>query len=342
MATGPRSRLVSVEDVKEFRSVRLKKRRDITAKILEGVRQLHEPKQIEPFLREIISDPTETSHTSTEIADILTTHIAYSGRSHLAAFVIKGRSFPKVTSRDVGHQILRLRQIQNVGMIALIAVGHIQDDAKRDLFQVATDSDADYMIVDAVDLARLLLAHHKICPTDGTPFSGGKCPRCGMPADPVARFSKQLQETGLFPLSVTFHFLDPFHVRPGAVAVYVMSDDLTPQNGPRLTSILKTYLWCNLGRIAPDAVTFDPAGPMGESGVAVDIDDDTHVPVPWWYVSGLEEIGALFIWSQYEEEPNRICFIFAPFIQATAVHYDLLNAKLMRIASHLSGMYLKL
>jgi len=50
------------------------------------------------------------------------------------------------------------------------AVGNIQDDAQRDFIQTAIDAECDYLVIDAQDLARLLIAYEKICPKDGTPY----------------------------------------------------------------------------------------------------------------------------------------------------------------------------
>jgi hypothetical protein len=131
-------------------------------------------------LREILPDFTETSHTSTEIADILTSHITYSGRAHLTAFVNKGKSSPKVTSKQVAHQIIRLKDIDLLDFIVLLAVGNIQDDIKRDVTFIAEQKDADYMIVDAIDIARLFIAYGKICHKDGTPYKNNECPSYGI------------------------------------------------------------------------------------------------------------------------------------------------------------------
>jgi hypothetical protein len=60
--------------------------------------------------------------------------------------------------------------------MALIAVGHIQDNAQRDFLQMAMDAGCDHLIIDALDCARLLIAYEKICPLDGTPYgSDGNC-----------------------------------------------------------------------------------------------------------------------------------------------------------------------
>jgi hypothetical protein len=57
-----------------------------------------------------------------------------------------------------------------------LAVGDIQDDAQRDFTQAAFDADSNYLIIDAHDLARLLIGYELICPKDGTPFDDkGNC-----------------------------------------------------------------------------------------------------------------------------------------------------------------------
>jgi hypothetical protein len=175
--------LIRIEDIEEFRLVRRIPRTEISPDILGGIRELDEKTQIEPMLRSILPDPTETAHGSTEIADILTTHVSYGGRARFAAFVNKGKSTRKVTSKRVGHQVYRLRQIPGLHLIILLAVGDIQDDITRDLVQVATDTETDYLIVDAVDVARLFIAYQHVCPLDGMPFMGGDCPTCGKSAD---------------------------------------------------------------------------------------------------------------------------------------------------------------
>lgn len=154
-------------------------RHAVSEQILAGVRALNETTELEPFLREILPDPTETAHTSTEITDILTTHVTVRGQAQLAAFVNKGKSTRKVTSKGVAHQLIRLQSISGTTLVVLLAVGDIQDDAKRGLLQVAQNMDADYSIFDAVDVARILIAHHKICPRDGNPYQEGQCPACG-------------------------------------------------------------------------------------------------------------------------------------------------------------------
>jgi len=168
--------LIEIHEIDEFSEVKAIPDGGISEEILSNVRNLDEKKEIEPFIREILYDLNETPHGPTEIADTLTSHVHVRGEKRLAAFVLKGKSFRKVTSRDVTHQFAKLRQIPNIGLMIFLAVGNIHDDAQRDFVQNAIDAGCDYLIIDAQDCARLFLAYEKICPKDGTAYDeSGTC-----------------------------------------------------------------------------------------------------------------------------------------------------------------------
>ena len=169
-------RLIKIHEIDEFSEVKAIPDGAISEEILSNVRNLDEKKEIERFIREILYDPNETPHGPTEIADILTSHVHVRGEKRLAAFVLKGKSYLKVSSRYVTHQFAKLRQVPNLGLMIFLAVGNIQDDAQRDFVQNAIDAGGDYLIIDAQDCARLLIAYEKICPKDGTPYDeAGTC-----------------------------------------------------------------------------------------------------------------------------------------------------------------------
>ena len=174
----PMSRLLKIQDIDQFHEIVHVPEGVITPDVLASVRQLDERCELEPMLRDVLWDPTSTPHGPTEIADIISTKVRVRGKSSLAAFVVKGKSFARVRSQQIVHQVVRLRQLPDLALIVLVAVGHIQDDAQRDFIQMARDADCDYLIVDAVDCARILVAYEKICPVDGTPYgSEGICGR---------------------------------------------------------------------------------------------------------------------------------------------------------------------
>jgi hypothetical protein len=171
--------LLKIEEIEEFELVRRIPRAAITKSILEGVRRLDERTELEPFIRSILPDVTETPHGPTEMVDIFTPHLTHNGKAQLAVFINKGKGFPRVTSEHVARQILKARRIPAVNLFVLLTVGNIYDDARTDLIMVANDAQANFMFVDAQDVARLLIIYRKICPEDGNPYIDGKCRKCG-------------------------------------------------------------------------------------------------------------------------------------------------------------------
>lgn len=163
--------LLRVQAIDQFAKILRVPESAVSKQILEAVRQLDERQELEPALQQILFDPNETPHGPTEIADIITSRVIVNGEKVNAAFILKGRSFQKVRSIDIAHQIMKIRQLQDLGLMVLCAIGDIQDDAHRDFVTGALDADVNYLILDRLDTARLLLAYEKICPKDGTPFS---------------------------------------------------------------------------------------------------------------------------------------------------------------------------
>ena len=179
------NRLVSLREIDQFADAARIPAGGVSDEVLEGVRCLEE-RALESAIREILFDPNETPHGPTEIADILTARLILRGRPVTSGFVLKGPSFPKITSRIVSHQFDKLRTIPDLGLAVLLAVGDIQDDARRDFMQTAIDARAGYLIVDAVDCARILIAYEKICPRDGRLFGDDGTCTCGHRRTPDA------------------------------------------------------------------------------------------------------------------------------------------------------------
>jgi len=176
--------LLELHCIEEFRRVKQVPAEAITPTIISNVRGLYEKEEIEPFIREILYDPTKTPHGPTEKADILTHHVHVGNEARLAGFVLKGKSFKNVSNKDVAHQFDKVRAIPDISLMVFLAVGHIQDDARTNFAQTAKDADCDYLIIDARDCAQLFIAYQKICPKDGTPYNEiGVCKR-GHEIDP--------------------------------------------------------------------------------------------------------------------------------------------------------------
>jgi len=161
---------IEIRDIDEFCEIDSISVNSITEDILLNVRMLHEKEELEPFIREILCDPDETPHCATEMADIIT-YVHIKGKKTLVAFVLKGKSFEKVTSKIVTHQFLKMRRIEGVGLMVFGAVGSIHDDAKSDFVQTAQDAGCDYLTLNCLEIARLFIAYKKICPKDGTCYN---------------------------------------------------------------------------------------------------------------------------------------------------------------------------
>ncbi|HUU84923.1 MAG TPA: hypothetical protein VM243_15595 [Phycisphaerae bacterium] len=168
-------RLIRLTDIQQFNVAGRIPEAAITQDIVRNVRTLNERTQIEPWLRQILHDPNVTAHGPCELADILA-RVNIGGARKLAAFVIKGKSSPKVSSRLVTHQFQKLRDLQGVDVVILLVVGDVQDDASRDFVRAADDIGCDYLIIDGVDTARLLISSHYLCPADGLPYTNEMCP----------------------------------------------------------------------------------------------------------------------------------------------------------------------
>jgi hypothetical protein len=221
------AKLVNINDIDEFREVGSVYPRAINETILRNTKQLHEESELEPSLRALICDPSETPHGPTEIADILTTHVHVKGEKRLAAFVLKGKSRQKVSSRHITHQFLKLRQVPQLGLMVFVAVGDIQDDAQRDFIQTACDADCDYLIIDAQDLARLLIAYYRTCPCDGTIYDGTGVCREGHALDDGLPLEMPVRES---PESEIVRIKDNSHFRAKRYSAIVRLDKHYPKD----------------------------------------------------------------------------------------------------------------
>lgn len=108
----------------------------------------------------------------------------------MAAFIIKGKSFPTVRPKHVSHQIFRLESIPDLRFAFLVAPGQVLDDVKVQFVSTAKRLRCDYAIADSDDLGRLFVAYGFLCPRDGTRVTGG---RCGCGYSPDFRTSNLLQ-----------------------------------------------------------------------------------------------------------------------------------------------------
>jgi len=172
------SLLLRVDDIDNFVQVRDVPATEIRPEHLDAVRSLDEREELEPYFLTVLHDSNETPHGPAEIADILTHKLTVRRRGGLAAFILKGRSFPTIRPKDVSHQIYRLEKIADLKFAVLVAPGILLDAAKEQFCGTAKRLECEYAIMDAVDIARLLIAYGFICPRDGKKIVSGRC-SCG-------------------------------------------------------------------------------------------------------------------------------------------------------------------
>jgi superfamily II DNA or RNA helicase len=193
----PLFNLLAVDNFDRVRGVRLS---DICDEALETVRQLHEADEMESWIQAILFDTNETPHGPAEVVDILTHKVSVRGREGIAAFILKGRSFPTVRPNHVGHQIFRLERIDGLDYAFFAASGNVLDEAKEQFIATSERAAKGYCILDCHDLARLFIAFGYICPRDGEKIRGGRC-YCGY--TPSNRTSNILQQAALAELRAT-------------------------------------------------------------------------------------------------------------------------------------------
>jgi superfamily II DNA or RNA helicase len=170
--------LVRVEEFEEFKLAKDVSSTEINTSVLETIRSLDEREEVEPYLRKIISDFSQTPHGPAELVDIFTHRLTLQKQPKLAAFIIKGRSFKTVRPSDVGHQIYRLEKIDGLDVAIFAASGVILDQAKEQFVSTARRCVSEYSIADAIDLAKIFIAYGFICPKDGHRIVAGRC-TCG-------------------------------------------------------------------------------------------------------------------------------------------------------------------
>jgi superfamily II DNA or RNA helicase len=191
--------LVPFDNFDNFREAKGFAAKSVTPDLVEAVRRLDEREEFEPFVRSILNDSNATPHGPAEIADVLTHKLTLFKDSGLAAFVLKGKSFPTVRPQHVSHQIYRLEKIAGLKFAVLAASGNVLDQAKEQFCSTAERLGCKHAILDAIDLARLFVAFGFLCPRDGRRIAAGRC-ACGY--SPEKRILNVLQAESLQALSV--------------------------------------------------------------------------------------------------------------------------------------------
>jgi len=192
--------LITLLRIDNFHLVRDIRPNHVSDATVSAVRELNEKEDIEPWIQAILHDTNHTPHGPSEVVDILTHKMTVRGEDGLAAFILKGKSFPTVRPKHVSHQIFRLERIADLSFAIFGASGDVLDEVKEQFVSTASRLGCQYGFLDAHDLARLFVAFGYLCPRDGDKIRGGRC-RCGY--SPKTRTSNILQQEALSELSAS-------------------------------------------------------------------------------------------------------------------------------------------
>jgi superfamily II DNA or RNA helicase len=235
------SLLIPIEAFDNFKEAKEFSASDVTPELVRAVKKLDEREELEPFLRSILADFGQTPHGPMEIADIFTHRVTVRGQHGLAAFILKGKSFPTVRQSDVSHQIYRLKKIDGLKFAVFAAPGTILDPAKEQFCTTCEEIGCHYSVFDVVDLARLFVAHGFLCPRDASRISAGRC-KCGY--SPPKRILNLLQKEALEGLS-TAHALKQktglVVLPPGSGKTRISAEDAKAFNPNRVLYVARTH-----------------------------------------------------------------------------------------------------
>ena len=169
---------IPIEKYDQFINLSEFSRNKVSEKLITAVRRFHEADDLEELVLRNLADPNRTPHGPAEIVDIMTLQLSYRKRTGVAGFILKGRSFKRVTPADISHQIFRLRKITDLKFAVFGHTGNLLDEAREEFMHTAKDLGVDYTVVDAADFARLAVIQGVLCPRDARKIKDGRC-QCG-------------------------------------------------------------------------------------------------------------------------------------------------------------------
>ncbi len=155
-------------------------------------------------------------------------------------------------------------------------------------------------------------------------------------------FTRQFEIQKITPIGVTFYFKDHYYETAYFPSIIVTSNELNETNGDRYRSILKAYLLCTLGYIAPSKYLDTNTLRISDSGRAVVINGNQQIWVPDWYISRHKDIFPLHILGQYIPKTNEIEYLIFPFLHDKYQDYSFLKPSFDIICRELVGKFLTL
>jgi hypothetical protein len=147
----------------------------------------------------------------------------------------------------------------------------------------------------------------------GGPLLIEKAKRLSIPTNPIEQFISQFYEKHVLPLNSTYFFEDYYVSSPGELNLVVINRDLTSDNARRYKNIIRAYLQCILGEIAPLRSLKIASLYPSQALRSVFIDEETCLPVPTW---GVPTDGVNFIIQIIGNENaknKQIILTFCPF-----------------------------
>jgi superfamily II DNA or RNA helicase len=169
---------IPIEEYDQFVNLSEFSRTKVSAELIAAVRSFHEADDLEELVLCNLADPNRTPHGPAEIVDIMTLQLSHRNMTGVAGFILKGRSFKRVTPADTSHQIFRLRKITDLKFAIFGHTGNLLDEAREEFIHTAQDLGVDYTIIDAADFARLAVIQGVLCPRDARKVKNGRC-QCG-------------------------------------------------------------------------------------------------------------------------------------------------------------------
>lgn len=235
------SKLITIDDFDNFTDIREFPPDSISSNVLETVRNINEKEELEPFFRTILFDTSDTPHGPKEIVDILTHKLKVNKQPGLAAFILKGKSFPTVRPKHVAHQIYRLEKISGLRYSIFASVGNILDEVREQFCSTAERIGVQYAIFDSLDIARLLVSYGFLCPRDGRKIAAGRC-RCGY--SPSRRILNVLQLDTLKGLKETHDLSQSAGLvvlPPGSGKTRIAAEDAKSFNATKILYVAHTH-----------------------------------------------------------------------------------------------------
>jgi hypothetical protein len=121
---------IPLEKYDQFVSLSEFNRNNVSDELIAAVRHFHEADELEELVLRNLNDPNRTPHGPAEIVDIMTLQLSHRQTTGVAGFILKGRSFKRISPADISHQVFRLRQITDLKFAVFGHTGNLLDEAR--------------------------------------------------------------------------------------------------------------------------------------------------------------------------------------------------------------------